>query len=465
MKFYTKKYLIVWFLLLLISCFFLADCSSKTDNASLSNQKSETNNQTVIRVSETENNSAEPSITADSQGNIYVVFVEHTDKNSADIYLQKFDKDAKPNGEKTRINPEQGQAKAWFGDAPTIKIGSDSTIYIGWTAKVESKEKPNATTLFLSVSRDGGKTFDTPVKVNDDSAPTSHGMHSLAVGENGKVFMAWLDERNIKFEKAENFSGDQVTEPRKNNLSSDFQFVKAHHNSNQNSQANTKESKLEKKEMSDENAEPNSEVFFAASNDGGKTFSKNIKISSEVCPCCKTNLAIGGNGKIYASWRQVVGDNFRHIAVASSENSGRSFSNYMIVSNDQWQINACPVSGAPLQIDKENNLKTIWFTSGKAGNPGLYFSESKDGGKTFAPRKIISENIVSGTSAFIMNENGEFRAVFEAEGKIFLSDLQTESKQIGEGKNPSAVFSNGKLWTAFVKKEGEKSGVWLSSFN
>jgi hypothetical protein len=445
---------------LFLTAVFLCSCQPKTSEANVSNQQNESKNQTAIRVSSAEVDAAETAIASDKDGNVLVVFVEHNADKSADVYLQKVDKNEKRIGEKVRVNPEPKTAKAWFGDAPTIKVGNDNSIYIGWTAKVES-EKTTATTLYLSVSRDGGKTFYSPVKVNDDSAPASHAMHSLAVGDDGKVFMTWLDERNIKTE-AKNVSGDGIIEPRKNDLPNEFRFVKAHHDSNKNSQNKTEESKTEKKEMSHENVEPNSEVFFAVSNDGGKTFSKNLKISSEVCPCCKTNLAIDENGKIYASWRQVVGDNFRHIAVASSENNGEKFSNPVIVSDDQWQINACPVSGAPMRIDGENTLKIVWFTNGKAGSPGLYFSESKDGGKTFAARKAVFENLISGTANLFADDSGKLRTVFESGGKFYSSDLQNSAREISEGTNPSAIFVNGKIYTSFVKKESGNRGVWLS---
>lgn len=456
MSFQNKK---VFGFLFVLSIFF-CNCQQKSSEATNSNQQAETKKESAIRVSSAETDAAEPSIASDKDGNIYVVFVEHNADKSADVYLQKFDKNEKRIGEKVRVNPEPKTAKAWFGDAPTIKIGGDNSVYIGWTAKVES-EKTTATTLYLSASRDGGKTFDAPVKVNDDSAPASHAMHSLAVGDDGKVFMAWLDERNIKTE-AKTFSGDEVIEPQKNDLPNEFQFVKTHHDSNKKAHNKAEETKPEKKEMSRENVEPNSEVFSAVSSDGGKTFSKNLKISSEVCPCCKTNLAVDKNGKIYASWRQVVGDNFRHIAVASSENGGASFSNYTIVSDDQWQINACPVSGAPMRVDGENNLKIAWFTNGKAGTPGLYFSESKDGGKTFAPRKAVFEDLVSGTSSLLADDKGNLRTVFESNAKVFISDLQTPAKEIGSGTNPSAAIANGKIYAAFIKKENEKRGIWLS---
>lgn len=407
---------------IVLTAVFCGGCRPDTGTGNFSDRQPEAENQTAIRVSQTEIDSAEPAIAADGNGNLYVVFVEHNPDKSSDVYLQKFNEKLEPTGEKTRVNSEKGQAKAWFGDPPTVKIGDDGAVYVGWTARVAGAEKSAATVLFLSVSRDGGKSFDAPVKVNDDEAPASHGMHSLEIGNDGKVFMAWLDERNVM-------------------------AVPPHG------------------AASHDSAEPNSEVFFAFSADGGKSFSKNIKLSSEVCPCCKTNLVIDRNGKIYASWRQVVGDNFRHIAVASSENNGESFSDYRIVSDDQWQINACPVSGAPLTADRENNLKTVWFTSGKAGPPGLYFSESNDGGKTFAPRKAVFENLISGTPNFIAGENGKFFVVWETDEKIYFSDLENREREIADGTNPASVFANGKIYTAFVKKEGENRSVWLAANN
>ena len=444
--------------LFLLSIFF-CNCQQKVSETTNSNQQAETKNDSAIRVSNAETDAAEPSIASDKDGNIFVVFVEHNPDKSADIYLQKFDKSEKPFGEKVRVNPEPKTAKAWFGDAPTIIIGDKNDIYIGWTAKVDT-EKTTATTLYLSVSRDGGKTFAAPVKVNDDSAPASHGMHSLAVGDDGKIFMAWLDERNIKTE-AKNFSGDEIGEPRKNVVTNGFNFVKAHHNSNQNSSNKTEETKPEK-EMSHENAEPNSEVFFASSNDGGKTFSKNIKLSSEVCPCCKTNLAVDKNGKIYASWRQVVGDNFRHIAVATSENSGASFSKYTIVSDDQWQLNACPVSGSPIYSDATANPTMFWFTAGKSGKTGLYSAKSNDGGKTFQPRESVFEGTIKGTPKIFATEKNDLGIVFESAEQIFKASSDGKILSIIDGEFPS-VTRNG-VYAAFVREENKKRIVWLAKF-
>src|SRR6187455_3063377 len=72
-----------------------------------------------VKVSIADSDSAEPAVTADSDGNIYVLYVDHAADKSADLYLQKLDSNLKQIGERVRINPEPGIVKSWAGDAPT----------------------------------------------------------------------------------------------------------------------------------------------------------------------------------------------------------------------------------------------------------------------------------------------------------------------------------------------------------
>lgn len=422
-------------------------CRQSEMTANVSETRNDTVKTTAIRVSATDADAAEPAIAADAEGNFYVVYVEHGVEKSADVYLQKFDSQIKPIGEKTRVNPNRNEATAWRGDAPTIVVGADKTIYVGWTKTVQTGAG-SGSDLCLSVSRDGGKSFAAPVKVNDDLAPASHGMHSLAVGKDNAVYMAWLDERNVKGEyHAANFErNSDVSE-------SEFQFVKVHHNSNHNVQAEAK--KIEK----DEPVEPNSEIFFAASVDGGKTFSTNKKLSSEVCPCCKTSLAVAPDGRIYASWRQVLTGDYRHIAVASSNDGGKIFSAPTIVSDDRWQIAGCPVSGAALAIGANGALNITWFSAGTNGATGLYSSQSVDGGASFQPRVLTSEGAVSGTPVLL-----DKAAVWSANGKLLARKQDANIQEIGSGELPAAAAAGGKIFAAFVGKEDARRGVWLSVF-
>lgn len=459
MNFYNRQRAKTILGCIILAAGFLSACQPEMESANFPAQQNAANSQpAAIRVSAPETNASEPAIAADENGDVYVIYVEHNADKSADVYLQKYDA-GKLSGETTRVNPEKGQAKTWFGDAPTIKVGTDGAIYIGWMARVNSAEKPGANNLYLSVSRDGGKSFDAPVKVNDDAAPATHGMHSLAIGADNRVYMAWLDERNLKDElHAAHFNGKNFSA-----TESEFEFIKAHHNSNQ-----SKTIKSEKPVVKDEAAEPNSETFFAVSVDGGKTFTPNVKLSSDVCPCCKTNLLVAPDGKIYVSWRQVLPDNFRHIAVASSIDGGSKFSAPVIVSDDRWQISACPVSGAPLRLSAANRLKTAWFTAGSAGKQGIYLAESDDGGKTFAPRRLVSENAASGTPILLDGKQKTDRIVWAESGKILTSRLDNDSltsakrQEIAPGEFPAAAFSGGRTYVVYVRKDKEKPSVWLS---
>ena len=47
----------------------------------------------------------------------------------------------------------------------------------------------------MSVSNDRAQSFASEVKINDDKVPGPHGMHSLAVAKDGRVYVSWLDER------------------------------------------------------------------------------------------------------------------------------------------------------------------------------------------------------------------------------------------------------------------------------
>lgn len=436
-------------LLFVLTVITFAGCHQAETTNTSGSEKTEKTETAAIRVSEAIADAAEPAIAADADGVLYVLYVTHGAEKTADIFLRKFDSQKNPIGEKVRVNPNAGEATAWRGDPPTIVVGADKTVYVGWTKTVKTATE-SGRDVCLSASRDGGKSFAAPVKVNDDIKPASHGMHSLAVGKDGKIFMAWLDERNVKNEShAENFKRDSEM--------SEFQFVKIHHNANQAAEPK----KVEKQEA----AEPNSEIFFAVSNDGGATFSANKKLSSEVCPCCKTALLAAPDGRIYASWRQVLPGDFRHIAVASSNDAGAIFTAPTIVSDDRWKINACPVSGAALRVGADNALKVVWFTGGDAGKIGLYETESTDFGATFANRILISEGEVSGTPDF----SADGKVFWEADGKIYQSGAAANrdfslAKIVSAGNLPSVAASNGKTYAVFIKKEADRRAVWLAEF-
>ena len=392
----------------------------------------------LTRVSAPDADSAEPNMAAAPGGGVYLVWVEHAG-GDADVFLQKFDTGKNPVGEKTRVNPQAGKATAWRGDPPSVVVGANKTVYIGWTARVETDEG-TANDLYLSVSRDGGKSFNAPVKVNDDTLPAVHGMHALMVDKNNNIYFSWLDERYLKHENHEHH--------KKTEDKTDAAQTQPHH----------------KMEM-------NREVYFTVSKDGGKTFAANKKLAGDACPCCKTSIIAAPDGRIYVSWRQVLPNNYRHIAVASSSDGGKTFAAPMIVSDDKWQIEGCPVSGAALAVGANNTLKVVWYSAGEAGKTGLYWAESKDGGATFSPRRLLYEGVLTGTPVLLAeDENKDYKIVWQSNGKVWqLSTQLTQNdgvkdskiEEIGTGKMPSATIADEKLYVGLIQNEGDKRSIWL----
>ena len=128
---------------------------------------------------------------------------------------------------------------------------------------------------------------------------------------------------------------------------------------------------------------------MSVSSDRGKTFGRDYRILSDVCECCRTTLAIDAHGTIFLSYRTVpnTGPMLRDIVVARSSNAGKTFTP-VSVSADGWEVNGCPVAGPSLNLDAAGNPVIVWFMGGEE-KPGLYFSRSTDGGKTYAPRQTL----------------------------------------------------------------------------
>ena len=404
-------------LLILVSLLYVTGCARFAADASRATAFE------PIQLSAPDVDAAEPVMAAAPDGGFYVAWVNHNANSQSDVMLTRFDSEGAASGSPVTVNQQAGVATAWRGDPPSVAVAEQS-VYVLWTARVESEGKKGAD-LYLSVSHDQGNSFASAVKVNDDKLPGAHGMHSLAVANDGKVYVAWLDERNVRAPQPSKHAG-------------------GHH------------------------MESNRELFIAYSTDGGKTFSPNRKVAENACPCCKTALAVSAGGTLYASWRQVLPGNFRHIAVASSTDGGASFSAPVIVSDDKWVLQGCPVSGPSLSTGADGTLKVVWYAAGEGDAPGLYFAETRDHARTFSPRSLLMQETVKGTPALTATNN---RAVAIWQGSVG-QQPETKIREIGgagaavsvaaNAELPSGVLAKDKLFVAYITKVGETRSVWLA---
>ena len=128
-------------------------------------------------------------------------------------------------------------------------------------------------------------------------------------------------------------------------------------------------------------------LYYAAA---GGASTEEHELTNGVCYCCKTALAAGADGTLYAAWRHVYAGNLRDMALTVSRDGGRTFSEPVRVSEDRWAINGCPDDGPAMAVDKTGVAHLVWPTviDGPQPEGGIFYATTRDG-KQFTSRVRI----------------------------------------------------------------------------
>jgi hypothetical protein len=103
-------------------------------------------------------------------------------------------------------------------------------------------------------------------------------------------------------------------------------------------------------------------IYGSRSSDGGKSWSRNIEIyaspDNTVCECCKPSVSMDGN-KIYVMFRNWLNGN-RDMYLAESGDGGLTFNRATQLGQSHWPLNACPMDGGGLSINKDGTVQAVW---------------------------------------------------------------------------------------------------------
>jgi len=153
-------------------------------------------------------------------------------------------------------------------------------------------------------------------------------------------------------------------------------------------------------------------IIGARSNDGGKTWKKNILVyaspDNSVCECCKPSVVMKGNN-VYAMFRNWLDGN-RDLYLIKSTNAGNSFGLAQKLGKGSWKLNGCPMDGGGLALNKKGTPETVWRRGGKiyAATPGLSETELGEG-RSCSMEIINSKKIYTWTESgnvIVMKPNG-----------------------------------------------------------
>jgi hypothetical protein len=122
-------------------------------------------------------------------------------------------------------------------------------------------------------------------------------------------------------------------------------------------------------------------------------------VAGGVCYCCKTALATGDDGSVYAAWRHVYPGNLRDIAFTVSRDGGRTFATPIRVSEDQWALDGCPENGPTIAVDDRHTVHVVWPTivngsiATRESTLALFYAATNNGKRFSARQQIHTEGV------------------------------------------------------------------------
>ena len=230
-----------------------------------------------------------------------------------------------------RVNPD-GLFADSLHQPPGLALGPGGEVYVSWSsAKPVPEGGLFASDLRLSRSLDGGRTFESPLRVNEDR-PISHSFEGLGVAPDGTVIVSWIDSRDGP------------------------------------STAGT---------------------YLARITERGSRVEKTLKLDEgETCVCCRIDVAAGPGDTVAVAWRKVFPGSIRDMVVGLSRDGARSFSLAGLVHADRWKINACPHRGGSVAMDGRGRVYLAWYTETAEGQPRMLFAASPDGLRFGPPSRL-----------------------------------------------------------------------------
>ncbi|AMV35563.1 hypothetical protein VN12_25955 [Pirellula sp. SH-Sr6A] len=221
-------------------------------------------------------------------------------------------------------------------------------------------------------SLDNGKSWVGPVKANDVEASAREGLHAMAASDSGTLWCVWLDLR-----------------------------------------------------------EKGTQLFASKSEDHGETWSKNKLVyqspDRSICECCHPSIAVSDNA-IHILFRNSLKGN-RDMYLVSSHDQGESFGKAVRLGQVPWQLNACPMDGGMLALDKDRNLATVW---------------RRDRSVLFAPAKPNTESLLGqGEQPWIASSDDGFYSVWTSKREgdlVLMKPGSTEEERVSENASYPVVI-------------------------
>ncbi|KVM97273.1 sialidase family protein [Burkholderia stagnalis] len=194
---------------------------------------------------------------------------------------------------------------------PKVAASPDGrAIYVSWSMPLDA---PYTGMVRFSRSLDGGATWSVPITVHRDRQMITHRFDMMAVDPAGRIYLAWIDKRDLTAAKAAGQAYDGAA------------------------------------------------IYYAVSRDGGASFEPERKVTDHTCECCRIAMAIDPAGRVEAAWRNVFPGQIRDHALAVLPASADAPVAPLRATFSNWHVEACPDHGPALAITSDGTRHLAWF--------------------------------------------------------------------------------------------------------
>jgi len=361
--------------------------------------------------------SANPTIAAD--GEFVAVVFSGASVSSMDIFAAISRDGGRSFAAPVQVNTVAGEARVSGEEPPQVALvprkGATPDVVVVWTARAGANWK-----LLTTRSTDGGKTFPAATAVPGSDGSGTRGWQSVAVDARGRVAVLWLDHRATVV-------ADSLHKHAMGSAAGTTPMPKADP---------TERAGL-------------SELYFT-SLDGSSA----SRLTSSVCYCCKTSMAVAGDN-IYAVWRHVFPGGIRDIGYTMSSDRGKRFAPISRVGNDQWKFDGCPDNGPAIAVDAQRRAHVVWPTpaDGKnMANMALFYAVSRDG-KTFSARTRIPTRGPASHPQIVVDANGSTMIAWD--------EIVDGTRRVGLAR--ARVSPSGAVSFSTVAAPDSGAGQWYPS--
>lgn len=302
---------------------------------------------------------AAPDLAVNARGEMALLWVDRSPQEQAganhdrhlamtDVYVAVSRDGGQSFDAAVKLNSTAGAVWGQQVSRPRIVGTPNGTWHVSYAANDEHPTlKKTTLTTHYTRSRDGGRSFEAPRRLStmtdQDMSDVIHGgfasaaaFGTLTAAPDGAVHVYWIDTRHMQRES--------------------------------NSGA----------------------LYGVASRDDGKTFGPEKKlIDTGVCPCCQVMAIANGRSEILLGSRQVDADNIRPSTVANLGRDDRAAANRINIGGAPWQIAGCPLKPTVMAVHGDHVFAAVH--NGGEATPGVIFSVSRDGGRSFEPKGIVHQ--------------------------------------------------------------------------